>query len=496
MKYDFVVIGAGVSGLSAAIILAQNGYHVALVEKARKTAPLIRGFTRNGIYFDTGFHYTGSLGDGEILDAMFHYLGLSDRLEKVPSDPDCFDLIRCRDEDFELRFPYGYERIRERLLETFPGESHAINEYLQTVKDTFDSYPYLNLNPDSLESGVSKGLHGPSLKDFLDRLTTNEALKWVLSIHCLLHGVPPEEVPMAFHACIAGSYYESVHGIKGGGLALTRAYESQLKKLDVDVYCGQGVSEIIFSSDTSPAGIRLRDGEVLNCRGCISTVHPVEFLNIVPATAFRPAFRKRLMNLEETISAYILYIASRTVPEMLTRNNLLVTGDWDLTGLRAQAPLKKRPLYLCSSMKEDSKETRSGLVGIVPAHRGDTDHCSQSKPGKRPQEYQQLKDQITAQLRPYIEQSIQGIAGNIEHVDCATALTLRDFTHQPFGSMYGVKHRIGQYNPLPVTKAKNLFLAGQTVVAPGIMGAIISAFLVCGFIIGHRQLLKQIQKYR
>ena len=95
-----------------------------------------------------------------------------------------------------------------------------------------------------------------------------------------------------------------------------------------------------------------------------------------------------------------------------------------------------------------------------------------------------------------VEQSIPGIAENIEHVDCATALTLRDFAHQPLGSMYGVKHRIGQYNPLPLTKAKNLFLAGQAVVAPGIMGAVISAFLVCGFIIGHKQLLKQIQNYR
>jgi all-trans-retinol 13,14-reductase len=496
MNYDFVVIGAGVSGLSTAIILAQNGYHVALVEKAKKPAPLIRGFTRHGVYFDTGFHYTGSLGDGEILDALFHYLGLSDRLEKVPFEPDGFDLIRCRSTGFELRFPYGYERIRERLLEAFPHESRAINEYLQTVKDTFNSFPYLNLNPDLLDSGAPKGLNGPSLKDFLDRLTTNEALKWVLSIHCLLHGVPPEEAPLAFHACIAGSYYESVHGIKGGGRSLTKAYESQLEKLGVDVYCGQGVSEIIFSPDTSPAGIRLQDGEILNCRGCISTVHPIEFLNLVPTSAFRPAYRKRLMQLEDTIPAHILYLAIRAAPEMLTRNNLVVTSDWDLTGLWDKDPLNNRPLYVCSSLPEDSKGTRPGLIGIVPASRNETDPWSQSMTGKRPQDYHQFKDKIAFKLRQYIERSIPELAGNIEHAECATALTLRDFTHTPIGSLYGVKHRIGQYNPLPLTKAKNLFLAGQAIVAPGIMGAIISAFLVCGFIIGHKQLLNQIQKYR
>jgi all-trans-retinol 13,14-reductase len=496
MKYDFVVIGAGVSGLSTAIILAQNGFHVALVEKAKKPAPLLRGFTRNGVYFDTGFHYTGSLGDREILDAFFHYLGLSERLEKMPFDPDGFDLIRCQSTGFELRFPYGYERIRERLLETFPRESRAINEYLQTVKDTFNSFPYLNLNPDLLDSGVPKGLNGPSLKDFLDRLTTNDALKWVLSIHCLLHGVPPEEVPLAFHACVVGSYYESVHGIKGGGRALTKAYESQLEKLGVDVYCGQGVSEIIFSADSSPAGIRLQDGKILGCGGCISTVHPVEFLNLVPATAFRPAYRKRLMQLEETLSAHILYLAIRAAPELLTRNNLVVTRDWDLTGVWEKDPLNSRPLYVCSSLPENSKATNSGLIGIVPASRSDTDPWAQSLSGKRPQDYHQFKAEIAIKLRQYIERSIPELAGNIEHAECATALTLKDFTHNPFGSLYGVKHRIGQYNPLPLTKAKNLFLAGQAIVAPGVMGAIISAFLVCGFILGHKQLLKQIQTYR
>ncbi len=496
MKYDFVIIGAGVSGLSTAIILAQNGYHVALVEKAKRPAPLIRGFTRKGVYFDTGFHYSGSLGDGEILDALFHYLGLSDKLEKVPFDPDGFDLIRSRDNGFELRFPYGYERIRERLHEVFPRESGAINEYLQTVKDTFNSFPYLNLNPDFLDSGASKGLQGPSLKDFLDRLTTNDALKWVLSIHCLLHGVPPEEAPLAFHACVAGSYYESVHGIKGGGRTLTKAYESQLEKLGVDVYCGQGVREIIFSHEAAATGVRLQDDEILDCGGCISTVHPIEFLNLVPASAFRPAYRKRLMQLQETLSAHILYLAVRAAPEMLTRNNLVETRDWDLTGVWEKDSLNNRPLYVCSSLPEDSRATNTGLIAIVPASRKDTDPWAQSLSGKRPQDYRQFKDKIAFKLRQYIERSIPELAGKIEHAECATALTLRDYTHNPFGSMYGVKHRIGQYNPLPLTKAKNLFMAGQAIVAPGIMGAIISACLVCGFILGHRQLLKQIQNYR
>ena len=163
MKYDYVIIGAGVSGMSTAIILTKNGFGVALVEKSRKTAPLIRGFTRKGVHFDTGFHHTGSLGDGEALDTLFRYLDLSEQLIKEPFDPDGFDRLHCRRAGFELRFPYGYERIRERLLDTFPEEATAVNEYLQAVEDAFNSFPYLKLEPDQTEMSIQKTTSGPSI---------------------------------------------------------------------------------------------------------------------------------------------------------------------------------------------------------------------------------------------------------------------------------------------------------------------------------------------
>ncbi len=85
MTYDYLVIGAGLSGLTASVILARHGYRVALVEKADKTAPLVRGFSRNGVFFDTGFHYTGGLDEHGMLDTFFKYLGVAPVLEKEAS---------------------------------------------------------------------------------------------------------------------------------------------------------------------------------------------------------------------------------------------------------------------------------------------------------------------------------------------------------------------------------------------------------------------------
>ena len=496
MKYDYVIIGGGVAGMTAAIILAKNGFDVALVEKSKKTAPLIRGFTRKGVYFDTGFHHTGGLGDGEVLDTLFRYLGLAGGIQKIPFDPDGFDLMLCLDADFDFRFPYGYERIRERLLETFYDEADAINGYLQAVKDTFDSFPYLKLEPDRFDTSILKTVHGTSLRQFLDSLTDNKALKWVLSIHCLLHGVPPEQVPFAYHACIAGSYYESVHGIKGGGRQLANAYDDLLAEIGVDVYCGQAVSEIYLAADSRPSGVRLKDGTKFDCASCVSTIHPKEFLKLVPESTFRPAYRKRIQQLDETSSAYMLFAGCKIIPESLAQRNIMITSNWDWSESLEQNPLEKRPLYLCCNQQAQEPSEIYGLTGIVPAQMIEMNRWLDSSPGKRPEDYVHLKEKISLELQRHIEHCLPEITGNVVFVECATPLTLRDYAHSPFGSIYGVKHKVGQYNPMPLTKAKYLYLAGQAVVAPGIMGAVISAFLVCGFIIGHEQLLTQVQQFK
>ena len=228
MRYDYVVIGAGVSGLTASIILAKNGFRVALVEKSKRTAPLLRGFKRRGIFFYTGFHYAGGLGDGEILDTLFRYLGIASRVTKEPFKQEGFDVFRFGNSDSEFRFPYGYERIQERFHEVFPREEdkRAADRYFSAIQDSCHEFPYLNLDADFSLLQSFRGMHGPSLTEVLYSLTDNSLLKYVLSLHCFLHGVPPAEVSFAQHACIVGPYYSSVYGLEGGGLRLTEAFNS------------------------------------------------------------------------------------------------------------------------------------------------------------------------------------------------------------------------------------------------------------------------------
>jgi len=476
VKFDCVIIGAGAAGMSAALILARAGQKVALVEKAARTAPVLRGFRRQGVQFYTGFHYTGGLGEGEPLDLFFRHLGLAGRLEKKAYDPDGFDVIRDAGRGGGFAFPYGFERLRARLAEAFPAARGAIDRYLAEIEAVCERSPYLSLKGGVDRSRDRGGIYGPSLRQVLDGLTGDARLKELLCHHAILYGVAPEEIPFARHACVVGPFYRSVYGLKGGGLSLVAAYDAALAEAGVKVFCGRGARAIEAGSAGGLRGVRLEDGEVLETRCCIATVHPRNFLEMAPEGLYRPALRRRLEDLGESQGAYLFYArCNGPLPQLEGRNLYLVPGP-PVAGQGTDL------LYLAAAAEGN------GLVAVCPAPPEWTDPATGRTEG-----YARFKEEAEARVLSHIEAGCPELAGRLQMVASATPLTLRDYAHTPAGGLYGVKHMIGQYNPLPVTKVEGLYVAGQAVVAPGVLGAVLSAFLACGTILGHERLVEEVR---
>ena len=63
--YDCIIIGSGMGGLTAALILAKHGKKVLVLEKNHQIGGALQVFSRDKCVFDTGVHYLGGLDEGE-----------------------------------------------------------------------------------------------------------------------------------------------------------------------------------------------------------------------------------------------------------------------------------------------------------------------------------------------------------------------------------------------------------------------------------------------
>ncbi|MDR1686255.1 MAG: FAD-dependent oxidoreductase [Desulfovibrio sp.] len=564
-----IVVGAGLSGMTAALLLARRGRAVTLVEKKAAVGPTLRGFSRKGVHFDTGLHYAGGLSPGGPLLRYFSLLGLND-LPLAEFNPQGFDRIRFPDAGREITLPVGCDALTDALCSEFPADVAFIRRYLRELKNAFYASPLLRSDenrpfrtdaglqdvffPASTDKaradrGFHAGFRNESLDTVLRKGTGNDLLRAVLSIHSLLYGVSPEEIPFLQHARVAGSYLEGVKTVRGGGKRLVETLEKRLTEAGVDILRGTAAKGFHLSPDNRINGLELEDGRLLPADDAIFTAHPALLPALLPPGAVKPAFVRRLLSLEDTVSSFTLFCASEVPVPALAGNNLFICfREGPAPGFRPTGAAAAGPFYIsglplgtrdvvpglppdaCGSvippgtgrtaydvpsdagrtvsvLPPDADRTASDVPfgagdpvyglpadcgGAVPKHGhmvfapGHADSCkawARSKSGNRPAAYGHFKAETLDSVRSAVLRHCPELA-SLNAMDGATPLTYRDFLESPGCGMYGTKHSLHQFSPLPATRIPNLWTAGQSVIAPGILGAIISGVTACAFVLG------------
>lgn len=131
MGKKVVIIGAGVSGLSAGIYALQTGYSVEIYEKNKMPGGECTGWNRQGYHIDNCIHFLVGCNKDEQLYKMWENLGvLSDNIE-VYREPYfyCMEMDRVT-----LHLWRDLEKAREEFLELAPEDSKEINLFFDCAK--------------------------------------------------------------------------------------------------------------------------------------------------------------------------------------------------------------------------------------------------------------------------------------------------------------------------------------------------------------------------
>lgn len=500
IKTDAIVIGSGISGLTVAGLLARDGRKVLIAEKNIRAGGAIRRFSRNGIPFDIGFHYTGGLGQGQILRILWEYLGVWPQLKPVPIHPNGYDLFKFGRSTTEAKVSYSYERTREQLQRVFPHEAGGINLYLNLINDICKKIPFFNLDlPLSPFLRDFFNANDQPLTKALSSITKNPELQAILSAPAFLYGVPPQQAGLTMHASVAHSYYGGAWGIQGGGQAIVDNFLKVLAENEVDILTGQQVRQINIS-DGQVTGITVGDREIM-AKQVIYTGHPAHLPDLVTSGSFRPAFCNRIKDLEDTTSMLVVFgkmDEPADLPILNHANLYSINPGFGVLDRPHSAKNNRTVLMTAPGRRDtdngkDKNKAANGVILMRPASWAETSlYCKGFK--TRNTGYQKWKTEATKELIHNAALNFGEACHTIKPLATGSPLTFRDELGSPVGGVYGVQHNLHQFVARARTKVQGLYLSGQGSLMTGLLGASMAGLVTASEILGLEDTWRKIKK--
>ena len=137
-RYDAIVIGAGIGGLTAAALLARRGRSVLVIDQHYVVGGNASSFRRRKYEFDIGLHYVGDCGDTGFIPRILRAAGVDDVVFRE-LDPEGYDTLVFPDMTF--RIPCCLDEFRRRLVALFPDQAQGIDRYLRFMRQTWSLAP-------------------------------------------------------------------------------------------------------------------------------------------------------------------------------------------------------------------------------------------------------------------------------------------------------------------------------------------------------------------
>ena len=495
-NYEVIVIGSGLSGLSIAYILAKNGFKVAVLEKNAQFGGCLQSFKREGVTFETGMHYVGSIEEGQILHKYFNYLSILDDIELSSLNKSCYDIIDFRGERYS--YANGHENFVETLSRKFPYNANDIKEYVKAIHNVTENSPYYSFKNFDTLNILDPAHVKTSINGYISQITNNETLQNVLTGNIPLYAGLKDKTPLYIHALISDFYINSAYRIVGSSDNIAKSLVKSLKNIGVELFNNSEVDKIICDNKQVTA-VELKNGNHINTKYLISSIHPEYLLQMIDSNLIRKAYRERICSMEQTVSTFTVFIKFKenTVPYL--NSNFFKYRDktiWDCETYTEES-WPKSYLYMHQCSEKDQKFAK-GAILFAYMNYADVMQWDGTRIGRRGADYEEFKKIKAEKLLSCLEKDMPGILSNIDNYWTSSPLTYQDYTATKEGSTYGVVRDVS--SPIQTTisqrtKIPNLFLTGQNTNSHGVLGVIISSVITASELLGKEFLINQINEF-
>lgn len=481
-RYDAVIIGAGLGGLTAGAILARAGRKILLIERGNSVGGAASSYKVGELFVEGSLHETSDPRDpSDPKHRPLTRAGVLDAVKWIPAGQ--FYTVRGGPVGAPFALPDNFSAARQALADRFPEARSNIAKLLREMEQiTTMGTPVRD--PSSMDWSLSLS------QKLQDVFGDNEALKAAAAANlCYFHD-DPATTSWASFAMAQGTYL--LNGgvyVQGGSQRLSSALARAIRAAGGEVLLRRAASAI--SVDSSGAICALvhtaKDGsdpQTVETSCIIGNAAPENLAALLPDTP-SIELRKAYADREPSISLFALTLGLSKPPDEfgVSSYSTQLLPDWmqrfadyaQATTLMAGEPTDRMPpLAIVDYAAIDSGVPAPPYVLSVigPDALTNWNGLSQDK-------YRAKRARWQDAIVTYLGKYFPGLAEAVVASSFNTAFSVRQYLSAPHGSVYGFAPTPSQAGYLPkqmnATPISGLYLASAYAGFGGYTGVIQSA---------------------